>query len=176
MLLVGLLGREVEVRFADTGQDTNTGGRLARIRKYIKDDLFMATYGDGLADINLKRLIKFHRGHRRVSTITVVKPYSPFGIVGVDADSQIVTHFEEKPLLDHWINGGFFVFNKKVFDFLKTSDVLEKDTFGRMVRHKEIAAYKHHGYWQCMDTYKDHLKLNELWAKRQAPWALWKSE
>jgi len=166
--------REWKIRFVDTGLETNTGGRIAKIKRYVKGDSFFATYGDGLADIDLNKLNRFHREHHRAASLTVVKPFSLFGIVGVDSATQVVTHFEEKPLLDHWINGGFFVFNRKVFDFLKMGDVLEKDTFGRMVKGREITAFKHHGFWECMDTYKDFLKLNELWKKKKAPWAVWK--
>ena len=164
------------ITFADTGLDTPTGGRIAKIRDYICTDTFFATYGDGLADIDLSRLFKFHEGHDRAATLTVVRPYSPFGIVGVESRTGMVTHFEEKPMLDHWINGGFFVFRKEALEYFHTGDILEKDTFARLVRDKNIAAYKHKGFWECMDTYKDNLKLNELWACKRAPWALWKGK
>jgi glucose-1-phosphate cytidylyltransferase len=162
--------------FVDTGLDTNTGGRIARIKRYIKGEHFLATYGDGVADINLKKPLQFHKKHKKTATITVVKPCSPFGIAGVDSKTQVVTHFEEKPILDHWINGGFFVFSREIFNFLKTRDCLERDTFRRLAKYRECVAYKHHGFWQCMDTYKDHLKLNELWAKKRAPWAVWQEK
>lgn len=163
-----------KIEFVDTGLDSNTGERIKKIKGYIKEDCFLSTYGDGLADINIKKLIKFHHSHKNIATITAVKPYSPFGIVSIDTYTNSVTHFEEKPILDHWINGGFFVFNKEVFRYLRDNDVLEKDTFGRLVKDKNLHAYKHEGFWECMDTYKDNLRLNQLWNNGEAPWAVWK--
>lgn len=164
------------ITFVDTGVDTHTGGRIAKIRKYIKGDCFFVTYGDGLANIDLNKLLRFHKENKRAATITVAKPYSPFGVVGIEPKMNLVTHFEEKPLLDHWINAGFFVFNQRVFDYLKESHILEKDTFVCMAKHRQLCAYKHRGFWECMDTYKDNLRLNELWSNGRAPWALWEKK
>ncbi len=158
------------IRFVDTGLDTNTGGRLKRIEHLVREDVFFATYGDGLADINLNSLFTFHRRHNKVATITSVRPASPFGIMGIDSHTDAVTHFQEKPFLDHWVNGGFFVFNRDVFRYLKKDDILEKDSFLRLVKDKNMVAYKHRGFWECMDTYKDNLKLNALWKSAEAPW------
>jgi len=166
--------REFKIKFVDTGQDTNTGGRIKIIEKLIDSDNFFATYGDGLSNINLKSLLKFHLAHKKLGTLAAVRPYSTFGIVGIDSHSNLATHFDEKPILDHWINGGFFVFDKGIFRYLKRGDVLEKDTFSRLVKKKELAAYKHCGFWECMDTYKDNLKLNEIWLAERAPWKLWR--
>jgi len=166
--------REFKIRFIDTGLKTNTGGRIKKVQKYIDSEVFFATYGDGLSNINLNSLLKFHLGHKKDATLTAARPRSAFGIVGIDSSSSTVTHFDEKPLLDHWINGGFFVFNKDVFKFIEDDDILEKDSFARLVKKKELAAYKHRGFWECMDTYKDNLKLNQLWITKNAPWALWK--
>ncbi len=165
--------RGLGVRFLDTGPDTNTGGRLKKAEGLIKGDVFFATYGDGLSDINLSKLLTFHKKHGRVATLTSVRPYSQFGIMGIDSRANTVTHFEEKPLLDHWVNGGFFVFNRGIFKYLKDKDVLERDTFLRLVKDKNLVAYKHKGFWECMDTYKDNLHLNELWNSGKAPWAVW---
>lgn len=161
------------IEFADTGENANTGERIRKVRKYIKGDYFFATYGDGVADINLHKLVKFHQRHKKTATITVTRPLSQFGIVGVDSHSQIVTHFKEKPILDHWINGGFFVFNQDVFSYLEEDDILEKDSFKRILKDKELNAFKHRGFWRCMDTYKDNLELNELWEKNKAAWKIW---
>ncbi len=166
--------KDWNIQFAETGLETNTGGRIKKIEPLIKGDMFFATYGDGLSDINIARLLKFHKAHAKAATLTAVKPFSPFGIVGIDAHTDIITHFEEKPLLDHWINGGFFVFNKDIFKYIKENDILEKDTFNRIVQDKQLSAYKHQGFWECMDTYKDRLRLNQLWTDQNAPWALWK--
>lgn len=163
-----------KIEFVETGLDINTGGRINKIKPYINDNCFLATYGDGVADLNIKNLIDFHTYHNKLATLTAVKPYSPFGIVGIDTHSDTVTHFEEKPRLDHWVNGGFFVFNKEVFRYTRDNDILEKDTFARLVRDRNLNAYKHNGFWECMDTYKDNLRLNQLWAQNQAPWAVWK--
>jgi len=167
---------EFKIKFADTGAETNTGERLKRVQKYIDSDLFFTTYGDGLSNVNLRSLLKFHQAHKKIATITVVKPRSTFGVVSVNAKSGLVTHFEEKPFLDHWINGGFFVFDRAIFKYLRNGDILERDSFGRLVKEKELVASKHHGFWECMDTYKDNLRLNELWAAGNAPWQLWKAK
>jgi len=161
------------ITFADTGENTNTGGRIKRIERFINGSYFFATYGDGVADINLNNLADFHKKHKKIASITVTRPCSQFGIVGVDPHSQTVTHFEEKPILDHWINGGFFVFNKEVFRYIKEDDVLERDSFSRLVKDKELNAFKHTGFWRCMDTYKDNLELNELWKANKAAWKTW---
>lgn len=165
---------EFKIRFVDTGLETNTGGRIKKVERYVDSDIFLATYGDGLSNINIKSLLRFHKKHKRIATLTAARPRSAFGIIGIDAKSSAITHFEEKPFLDHWINGGFFVFNKEVFKYIKEGDILEKDSFRRLVRDKEAVAYKHRGFWECMDTYKDNLTLSELWASAKAPWALWK--
>jgi glucose-1-phosphate cytidylyltransferase len=165
-----------KITFVDTGLDTNTGGRIKKAKEYIGGDCFFATYGDGLADVNIPRLVNFHNKHKRIATLTAVKPRSPFGIIGIDTHSKSVTRFEEKPILDHWINGGFFVFNKEIFNYIKDGDILEKDSFTRLLKDKNLFAYKHKGFWECMDTYKDNLRLNELWAGNNAPWAIWKGK
>ncbi len=166
--------RDFKIKFIDTGLNTNTGGRINRIEAHLDSDIFFATYGDGLSNINLRLLLNFHKNHGKIATLAAVRPHTPFGIVGVDSYNSLVTHFDEKPILDHWINGGFFIFNKRIFDYLKDSDILEKESFSRLVEDKNLAAYKHHGFWECMDTYKDNLRLNDLWETNKAPWALWK--
>lgn len=165
---------EFKIKFLDTGLETNTGGRIKKVEKYIDSDIFFATYGDGLSNLNLRTLLKFHQRHKKIATLTAVRPRSSFGIVGIDAHSNIITRFEEKPILDHWINGGFFVFAKDIFRYTHTDDILERDTFSRVVKDRNLVAYKHSGFWECMDTYKDNLRLNQLWAGSNAPWALWK--
>lgn len=166
--------KEWKIKFVDTGLNTNTGGRIKKAKDYIKGECFFATYGDGLADIDLYKLLDFYKTHNKIATLTAVKPFSSFGIVGIDAHANTVTHFEEKPILDHWINGGFFVFHKDVFKYIKDNDILEKDTFTRIVKDRNLVAYKHEGFWECMDTYKDNLRLNQLWKEGKAPWAIWK--
>jgi glucose-1-phosphate cytidylyltransferase len=161
------------IEFIDTGLDTNTGGRIKRIEKLIKDDIFLTTYGDGLSDINLRKLVYFHKKHKRIATLTGVRPYLQFGIMDIDSHTNTVTDFKEKPIVDCWVNGGFFVFNRKAFDYIKENDTLETDTFSRLVKKRELSVYKYNGFWKCMDTYKDNIKLNQLWNSGRAPWAIW---
>ena len=166
--------KDWNICFVETGPDTNTGGRIKKIEAYIKEEMFFAAYGDALSNVSINDLLKFHKAHGKTATLTAVRPFSPFGIIAIDAHSDTVTHFEEKPILDHWINGGFFVFSKKIFDCLRENDILEKDTFDRVVSDKNLVAYKHNGFWECMDTYKDNLHLNELWNRGKALWKAWK--
>ncbi len=160
-----------KITCVDTGLETNTGGRIKKIEKLI-DSTFLATYGDGVANIDLKELLKFHKDHNKVATISVVHPRSQFGIL--DLDSDLITNFVEKPILDYWVNGGFFVFKPKIFNYLEKNDVLEKETFKRLIKDHEMAAYRLKGFWECMDTYKDSIELNEMWNKNEAQWAAWK--
>lgn len=160
-----------DITCINTGPDTNTGGRIKELENYL-DSTFLATYGDGVANIDLKDLLRFHKKQKKVATITVVRPRSQFGILDIESDT--VTNFEEKPRLDHWVNGGFFVFEPDIFDYIKGDEVLEKEVFERLVKDSEMAAYKHHGFWECMDTFKDGIELNEMWNLDKAEWAIWK--
>ncbi len=163
--------REWNITFTDTGLNTNTGGRIKRVEQHINDGPFFVTYADGLADINLNDLLEFHKQHNEIATITTVRPRSSFGIVELDHNS-LVTSFIEKPVSDHWINGGFFVFDMDIFSYIKENDTLEKEVFERLVQDKQISAYKHRGFWKCMDTYKDNLELNEMYTSNKAKWAI----
>jgi len=165
--------REWDIKFVDTGIDTNTGGRIKKAESFIESGVFFATYGDGLADINLSGLFEFYLRHKKTAVLTSVRPYSQFGIMSIDSHTNIITHFEEKPVLDHWVNGGFFVFGREIFSYIKENDILEKDTLKRLIGQKQLIAYKHTGFWECMDTYKDNLLLNELWKAGNAPWGFW---
>jgi glucose-1-phosphate cytidylyltransferase len=169
-----LLGGEDDwrVTFADTGPETNTGGRIKRVRPYLGDDVFFATYGDGVADLDLRELLRFHRSHGRIATVTAVRPVLSFGVMELE-ESQAVRRFREKPRLDHWINGGFFVFDSRVFDYLDESSILEREPLERLATDGQLMAYCHDRFWACMDTYKDNERLNELWASGQAPWKVW---
>ena len=165
--------KDWNIIFADTGLDTNTGGRIKRIEKYIKkDDIFLCTYGDGLSEIDLNKLIEFHKTKKKIATVTCVKPMSQFGIVSLDEKGDIL-EFQEKPIISNWINGGFFVFNREVFKYIEENDVLETQSLVRLVRNNQIAGYKYEGFWACMDTYKDTIKLNEIWKSGKSPWHKW---
>ena len=161
-----------EITFADTGLDTNTGGRLYRIAHLIDQPLFLANYCDGLSDIDLDALAAFHRDKGKVATVTGFHPRSRYGIVKVD-ESDIVNYWQEKPLMSDLTSGGFFVFSTDVFDYLDDDCVLEQQPLERLAADRQLALYPHDGYWQCMDTHKEALALNKLWARGDAPWKTW---
>ena len=139
-----------------------TGGRLKKLQKYLKNETFMMTYGDGISDINLRKLLKFHLRHKKISTLTSVRPPARFGAIKIKKNNQI-TYFKEKSKLDSgWINGGFFVFEPKIFKFIKNDTTfLEKEPLQNISKKKELFAYKHFGYWQCMDTLRDKLIIEK---------------
>jgi glucose-1-phosphate cytidylyltransferase len=160
------------VAFADTGQDTNTGGRIKRLEPILRGGSFFATYGDGVSDIDHRQLLAFHRSHGRLATMTVVRPRLTFGLVDLDGDSRVCA-FREKPQIDAWINGGFFVFEPGVLDYLDDDSILEGLPLQRLAADRELVAYQHSGFWGCMDTYKDNIELNAAWSSGQAPWCTW---
>jgi glucose-1-phosphate cytidylyltransferase len=168
----------VDVECVDTGLDTPTGGRLKLLQPALRlsrengvgGGSFCATYADGLADIDLARLLAFHRGHGALATMTVVRPELQFGITELDDDGR-VRGFREKPRSEHWINGGFFCLRAGVFAHLRSDSVLERAPLEGLAAAGELRAYRHEGFWECMDTYKDAVALNDLWASGQAPWA-----
>ncbi len=159
------------VTVVDTGAETETGGRVKLIEPFIDDDRFMVTYGDGLADIDIKQLLNFHHEHGRLATLTAVQPLSRFGMMSV-ADDGSVSRFKEKPKTDDWVNGGFFVFERQVFDYLHVSHVLEQQPLEALARDGELMAFRHQGFWQPMDTHREFAMLNALWLKN-APWKVW---
>ena len=158
-----------EVACVDTGAETPTGGRVARAREHFEDGTFCLTYADGVADIDLGALLAFHRSHGRAATMTVVRPRNPWGVVHIAEDERIDA-FEEKPPLDCWVNGGFFVMEPRALAAIGPEDVLERAPLEQLARDGELSAYRHRGFWDCMDTYKDTLLLNELWDRGEAPW------
>ncbi len=162
------------IAFVDTGAETNTGGRIKRIQHLIKGPTFLATYSDGVADIDIRDLLAFHRRHGKLATLVGVNVPMPFGVVDV-GDDGIITRFREKPRLDHWISGGFFVFERGIFAYLDGDEtILERAPFERMAADGQICMYRHSGFWQCMDTYKDTMLLNNLWESGKAAWKVWK--
>jgi len=163
----------VEVTCVDTGVDTPTGGRLARVSdRLAAAGTFLATYADGVADIDLHALIAEHRAGGALGTITVVRPELPFGVAELTADGR-VQGFHEKPRSEQWINGGFFCFEPGMLAYLDEASVLEIGPFDRLAAAGRLRAYRHTGFWDCMDTYKDAAMLNDLWAGGKAPWNLW---
>lgn len=160
------------VTVAETGADTQTGGRVKRVQRYVDDDRFMVTYGDGLADVDLGALLAHHDEHGRLATVTTVRPLSRFGVLDLDDDGT-VRKFREKPQVDGWVNAGFFVFERAVFDYLSGDDcILEQEPLEALAKDDQLAAYRHDGFWQPMDTYREAKLLNDLWA-RGAPWKVW---
>jgi glucose-1-phosphate cytidylyltransferase len=163
---------DLSVVAVETGLDTPTGGRLARAQDELGAGTFCATYGDGVADIDLAELVRFHRTHGAAATMTVVRPQLQFGVTELDGDGRVVG-FHEKPRSDHWINGGFFCFEPAVFDHLTEDSVLEREPLESLAAGGELRAFRHDGFWDCMDTYKDAVLLNDLWERGDAPWKVW---
>jgi glucose-1-phosphate cytidylyltransferase len=166
----------VRVECVDTGLDTPTGGRVHRLAPRVAGARFMVTYADGLADIDLPALLRFHRGHGGLATMTVVQPELQFGVADIDGDDDRIAGFHEKPRSEHWINGGFFCFEPPVLERLRADSVLERDPLERLAADGELRGYRHRGFWRCMDTYKDAVALNDLWADGGAPWRTWEGE
>jgi glucose-1-phosphate cytidylyltransferase len=160
------------VTIANTGELTMTGGRVFRSLKYLEDDRFLCTYGDGLADINLKELMDFHLSHGKKATVTTVQPLSRFGVMDVDSNG-VVTQFREKPIMDGWVNAGFFIFEKSIVEYLDENCILEQEPLAKLAAEGELVAYRHHGFWQPMDTLRESIFLNEMWAEGRAPWKNW---
>jgi len=161
------------VTLVDTGAATETGGRIKRVSDYLNEDTFCLTYGDGVGDVNIARLLQFHNEDGCLATVTAIQPPGRFGALRLSGDR--VEGFQEKPIGDGgWINGGFFVLNRKVIDLIQDdSTIWEKEPLQQLARNGQLAAYKHGGFWQPMDTLRDKNRLEELWASGQAPWKVW---
>jgi glucose-1-phosphate cytidylyltransferase len=161
------------VHLVDTGLSTLTGGRVKRLESALNDDTFMVTYGDGVSNIDLAALLKFHRSHGRIATVTAVRPPARFG--GLIFDGDFVSEFTEKPQIgEGWINGGFLVFEPAIFDYLSGDhNSLEADALERLAADRQLVAYRHEGFWQCMDTMRDMHLLESLWRSNNTPWKVW---
>jgi glucose-1-phosphate cytidylyltransferase len=162
----------VSVRCVDTGLDTPTGGRIALLREVLGDRRFCATYADGVADIDLRATLAFHAAHGALATMTVVRPELQFGVAEMDGEDRVLG-FQEKPRAEHWINGGFFVFEPGVLGYIEPDAVLEREPLEDLAAAGQLRAFRHTGFWDCMDTYKDAVMLNDLWNSGAAPWRLW---
>jgi glucose-1-phosphate cytidylyltransferase len=158
----------------DTGLDTQTGGRILRLKEWIGDGTFMVTYGDGVSEIDVRALVEFHRSHGRLATVTAVHPPARFGALALDGER--VRAFDEKPQThEGWINGGFFVFESGLFEYLSGDDsILERETLARLAADGQLMAYRHYGFWSPMDTLREKHMLEELWGSGRAPWKVWK--
>jgi glucose-1-phosphate cytidylyltransferase len=162
-----------EITMAHTGDETQTGGRIRRALSHVRGETFFATYGDGLSNVDLRKLLEFHRAHGRVATLTGVHQPTTFGIVDAD-EGGVVKTFREKPTLSGYINGGYFVFQRKILEEIAGDQtVLEEQPFRSLIARSQLSMYRHDGFWQCMDHYKDYTTLNRMWAAGTAPWKNW---
>ncbi len=185
LLLTGYRGEEVEsfvagerwpcgaeISCLETGIDTPTGGRLHRAAAILDDERFCLSYADGVADIDLGALLAHHRAHDCAATMTVVQPRLPFGVARLNGDGS-VSGFTEKPRSELWVNAGFFCFERSALGVLEPDSVLEREPLERLAAARQLRGFRHEGFWECMDTYKDAITLNDLWAESRAPWKLW---
>jgi glucose-1-phosphate cytidylyltransferase len=161
-----------KLSLVNTGDNTMTGGRIKRIKEYIGNEDFMLTYGDGVADIDINKLVEFHKNHNKLLTITAVQPTGRFGGLKINHETDMIEEFNEKPKGDGiWINGGFFVCKPEIFNYIDGDETtFEQEPINRIIEKRELMCYKHHGFWKCMDTLKDKNDLNKLWENNQAKW------
>ncbi len=166
--------QDFKVTLVDTGADTNTGGRVKRIEPFLDGDLFMVTYGDGLANVDISKLLDFHRAHGKIGTLTAVRPVSRFGILELD-EAGGVKHFAEKPQVEGWVNAGYFIFHRRFFEYLDGGDpsIMEREPLARLAADGQLAAYQHEGFFYGMDTYREYEALNRMWNSGDAPWKVW---
>ena len=177
MEILGTRSENFKVTLVETGLNTKTAGRLQQVKKYIGNEDFMLTYGDGVCDVNITGLVAFHKANNKIATVTSVQPDARFGGMDLAADGT-VNSFREKAKADaQWINGGFFVLKPQVFDYLQkdmSNTMWEDEPLEKLTADKQLMAYKHQGFWKCMDALRDKIELNELWESNTAPWKTWK--
>lgn len=170
----GKVIEDFKITFVDTGQETQPGERILRVKEFIpkEDENFMVTYGDGLGDIDIKKLLALHKKNKTIGTITAVFPKSKYGWIKEGKD-RIASKFVEKPIMSQRVNGGFMIFNKKLFDYLKPGET-EHPALIRLTKDKQLSIFEHNGFWLGMDTYKELEELNSLWNQKNPPWRIWK--
>lgn len=161
---------DFKITFTETGLNSETGERILRIKKYITEEEFMLTYGDGLGDIDINELIDFHRQQKTIGTLTGVHPHSKYGLVKIDEKKNLVMDFEQKPLMHDYVSGGFMIFNRKAFDYFDEGPM--ENGLIKLAKQGQLSVYKHKGFWKAMDTYREMEELNNLWAENK-PWAIW---
>lgn len=165
------------VTVVDTGYNTMTGGRVKRIQPYVDNETFLLTYGDGVADVNIDELICYHKEHQKILTVTAVNPGQRFGVLGIDQGGNVSSFHEKRDADGELINGGFMVVEPQIFDYIDGDHTFfEREPVERLVQEGQVAAYQHHGFWQCMDTQRDKEKLEQLLASGQAPWVVWERQ
>ena len=160
------------VTLVNTGQETMTGGRINKIKRFVENERFLCTYGDGLADIDIEKLLSFHASHGKIATVTSVRPTNRFGALEINSQN-FVSNFSEKPKFDKWVNGGFFIFEPGIFDYLSDESTLEREPLEALSKSHQLLSYQHGGYWQPMDTYREVQELNAIWNSGQAAWKNW---
>ncbi len=164
-----------KITLIDTGLNTMTGGRLKRVKEHIGNETFMLTYGDGVADVNISKLLQFHKRYGKVATVTAVQPSGRFGALNIDNNNNVNMFMEKADADGAWINGGFFVLESEVFDYIKDdSTIFEKEPLEGLAKDNKLNAYKHKGFWKPMDTLRDKNALEQIWESGEAPWAIWK--
>lgn len=163
-----------KITLVDTGLDTMTGGRLKRVEKYLNKESFMLTYGDGVSNVDIKNLVKFHKTNKFLATVTAVQPTGRFGSLDITEEKKVGSFLEKPPGDGSWINAGFFVFGPEIFNYIYGDDVvLEKEPLEKVAASGQLAAFKHRGFWKCMDTLRDKIELEGLWQSGKPPWKLW---
>jgi glucose-1-phosphate cytidylyltransferase len=156
------------IKIIFTGSDTMTGGRVLKLKKYLKEETFFMTYGDGVSNVDLKKLLAFHKKNKKIATVTAVRPPVKFGELDIKKDSTVVSFVEKPKVKQGWINGGFFVLNYRIFDFIKkTTNIFESDTLRQVVKKKQLKAYKHEGFWKCMDNLGEKIELEKIYKKNK---------
>jgi len=165
--------QDFKVTLADTGASTMTGGRVKRIQQYVDGETFMLTYGDGVSNVDINKLLAFHKSHGKLATVTAVVPSSRFGIVDTSQDGRVL-QFVEKPKSENRASAGYFVFQREIFNYLSGDDcILEREPLERLAAEGQLMAWEHNGFFYAMDTYREYEYLNDLWQKNQAPWKVW---
>lgn len=174
MLVHNNISEPWKVTVVDTGYNTMTGGRVKRIKPYVNNETFLLTYGDGVADINIDELIRYHREHKKILTVTAINPGQRFGVLEVNNDGNVCSFHEKRDADGELINGGYMVAEPEIFEYIEGDQTfLEKEPIERLVQQNQVAAYRHNGFWQCMDTQRDKEKLEMLLAEGKAPWVVW---
>jgi len=164
------IGDDFKITFAETGFESQTGERILRVKKYITEDEFMVTYGDGVSDIDINKLVNFHRKQRTIGTITGVHPYSKYGLVKMDKRNKLVKSFDQKPLIYDYVSGGFMIFNKNAFNYFDKGPM--ENGLMKLAKKRKLSIYRYEGFWKAMDTYREMEELNKLWETNR-PWAVW---
>ncbi|MSR76798.1 MAG: glucose-1-phosphate cytidylyltransferase [Candidatus Omnitrophica bacterium] len=164
-----------KITLVDTGLETMTGSRIKRVQKYVGNHPFLLTYGDGLSDVNIKKLVQFHKKNKGLATLTAIQTAGRFGIVSIDQGSKVSSFLEKPTGGDRWINGGFFVLEPEIFDFIKNNDtvVWESEPLENLAKKGKLRAYKHPGFWGCMDTLRDKINFERIWQSGNIPWKVW---